>query len=69
MQQMLVLIGRRAINDPGADICQEWSHSIATTITTDHLRTLSKLDPTHMTTFASDGCQPTWIILPLDVWM
>ena len=29
--------------------------SIATTITTDHLTTLSKLDPTHMTTFASDG--------------
>ena len=47
------LIGRRAINT-GADISKVVT-SISTTITTDHLSTLSNLDPTHMTTFASDG--------------
>ena len=47
------LVGRRAI-DPTADLTKVIS-SIATTITTDHLTTLSKLDSTHMTTFASDG--------------
>jgi hypothetical protein len=47
------LVGRRAIN-ANADVSKVVT-SIATTITTDHLSTLSNLDPTHMTTFASDG--------------
>ena len=47
------LVGRRAI-DPTADLTNI-INSIATTITTDHLTTLSKLDSSHMTTFASDG--------------
>ena len=47
------LVGRRAIN-ASADLTKVVT-SISTTITTDHLSTLSNLDPTHMTTFASDG--------------
>ena len=47
------LVGRRAIN-ASADVSKVVT-SISTTITTDHLSTLSNLDPTHMTTFASDG--------------
>ena len=47
------LVGRRAIN-ASADVSRVVT-SISTTITTDHLSTLSNLDPTHMTTFASDG--------------
>ena len=47
------LVGRRAINS-SADLTKVVT-SISTTITTDHLSTLSNLDPTHMTTFASDG--------------
>ena len=46
-------VGRRAIN-ASADLSSIIS-SISATITTDHLDTLSNLDTTHMSTFASDG--------------
>ena len=46
-------VGRRAVNS-AADLTKVIS-SIATTITTDHLSTLGKLDTTHMSTFATDG--------------
>jgi hypothetical protein len=47
------LVGRRAI-DATADLTSIVS-SISSTITVDHLDTLSNLDTTHMSTFASDG--------------
>jgi hypothetical protein len=47
------LVGRRAI-DATADLTSIIS-SISSTITVDHLDTLSNLDTTHMSTFASDG--------------
>jgi len=46
-------VGRRAIAN-GADISAIVGSTI-NTVTTDHLETLSKLDTSHMTTFASDG--------------
>ena len=46
-------IGRRAIAT-GADITSIVGSTVKT-VTTDHLKTLSKLDTSHMKTFAGDG--------------